>query len=300
MNNETIQQFDNTCRLIRVRLRRGIPTKWSTLHRKHLYPYVTREEIGEDRYTWIVSYKTFKEFIDPVRENLLRAVEAAEKLKTDADSLGPPGAHYIDYVESFNPKFKDVNYYKPQVTAAKNLLYKVLVLQHTGTMIYGGTGSGKTFVAGYFYHGIKESGVLEDLGIYTPWPNLFITKKAAVNQCRQAFKLQFGLDTTNFIQVWNYEALRTKLRSRYIKETTVVEQGEEKTKYEWNPGISPWSIYWDECQSTKNKQASITKIARSFSDFDGHPTWQGFCSATHGTSVAEMETMSLAMKFPIL
>jgi hypothetical protein len=229
------------------------------------------------------------------------AQEEARVQRDAAEAIADlPGAEYMDFCSDFDPKGLNVTRFKPQLTAARHLLSKCLVEQHCATMLYGGTGTGKTFVAGYFLKGILESGILKQFNIHTPWPILFVTKKPAVDQTIGVFKLQFGLDTVNDITVINYEAFLSKVRERYITTKTVVKNGEAEMVLTWNPGISPYIIFWDECQSTKNEKAQITKIARAYSEFKGHPTFQVFCSATHYTSVAEAKTMCLAMKFPIV
>lgn len=171
---------------------------------------------------------------------------------------------------------------------AANSTLEAIQEERSMTLLRGGTGTGKTFVAGDVIQQLHDMGWFK-----TKWPTFYpclvVTPAAVVPQYRKVLEYYFGLKHKKEFFVTNYEQLRTSYGERYIDKVKIAdEDGNVDYEYNWHPALNPPLIIWDEYHKLKNETSTQHKIAMALNKLpDEFKTIQVGFSATPWSRVAD-------------
>lgn len=179
-----------------------------------------------------------------------------------------------------------------QRKAVKDCLDLILIDKAKAIQIIAAAGYGKTFIAGGIACRLKDLKYADDK-TFGATKYLYVTKNTVVEQTRRVFETMFGLTMYDGFEVINYEMLRSKAGSLWVKEKASVVDGEEVIQWEWRKMLNPVVIFWDENQSLKNSISLQHQIASAFNDIKT-PIVQIFISATPYTRVCEAKCFAVA------
>lgn len=227
--------------------------------------------------------------IDSILKILPKYVEPP-KLIYIPKSLYPP-------FSSFPPRFpgQTTPLMQDQYTDAELLYNKIVLENKSGALLISGTGTGKTYVCGYFFRILLAINYFKGK-TFSPYQALVVTKAPAVEETEIVLRNNFGIDISSEVVVTNYEQLRAKLGKEMLEQKMIVKHGEPVKIWRWIPPMHPMMIWWDECQSLKNDNSLQTQIGLAFSAVEKLPTKQVFASATPFTRVCEARYWVVATK----
>jgi hypothetical protein len=134
----------------------------------------------------------------------------------------------------------------------------------------------------------------KQVGSVSPWPFVLVTKASIVEQTKRVASELFNLKHPRDILIINIDQLRSKFGELFLSEETIMENGEEHTKWIWRPMLYPCLICWDECQILKNPTSTQHKIAASYNELEN--VWQIFSSATPFTRVSEAKCFCVSTR----
>ena len=165
-----------------------------------------------------------------------------------------------------------------------------------GQLLLSGVGTGKTWMFLGVVRRLRDLNFHINIGCVSPWPYIIVTKASIVEQTKRVAKTLFNLHHPRDVLIINIEQLRSKFGELFLEEKTIIENGEEHTKWIWRPMLYPCVVCWDECQQLMNTTSTQHKIAASYNELDN--TWQIFSSATPFTRVAGAKCFCVATRIP--
>lgn len=231
-------------------------------------------------------------------------VAAAEKVSKDlVAEMTNVKTDFSKYKLDFaNPaRRRNVELRNWQQAAADNLFVNTYYHKMPSQLLLSGVGTGKTFMAGECISKLLDSNWAMSIGCLAPFPFLVVTKASVVEQFKSDLSYRFGIDCENGeVLVTNYEQLRAKFGEQFIKEETVVVQGEPEIKLTWKPYVHPAFIVWDECHSLKNDSSTQHKIAMACNDAHlSGKLYQLFMSATPFTRISDTKCFTISCRHAI-
>lgn len=175
---------------------------------------------------------------------------------------------------------------KHQRDTAKQIYLNFTLHNRRATLLEGGAGNGKTFVAAAVVRKMLDENFFKDCR--SPWPVLWITRASIVEQTSRVCRELFGLCPHTECIVINVEQLRAKFGEYMVDCSTVVRGGEEHIIWTWRPRFHPTMFIIDECQFAKNDDSTQAKIISSISEIaDSEIVRVLLMSATPFTRVIE-------------
>tara|TARA_R110000868_G_scaffold3147_1_gene20895 strand:+ start:630 stop:1532 length:903 start_codon:yes stop_codon:yes gene_type:complete len=168
-------------------------------------------------------------------------------------------------------------------------------------LLLSGVGTGKTMMVGSMIQRLLDAHWPAKVKSFAPWPIIVVTKASVVEQFCSDLQYRFGIDIDNGeVLVTNYEQLRSKFGEQFIKESTVVKNGEPEIELSWKPFVHPALIVWDECHSLKNEGSTQARIAMACNkpELKGK-MFQVFMSATPFTRVGDCKVFTCATRHEI-
>lgn len=168
-------------------------------------------------------------------------------------------------------------------------------------LLLSGVGTGKTMMVGSMIQRLLDSEWARKIGSFAPWPIIVVTKASVVAQFQSDLQYRFGIDIDGGeVLVTNYEQLRSKFGEQFIKESTIVKNGEPEIVLDWKPFVHPALIVWDECHSLKNPDSTQSRIAQACNkpELTGK-MFQIFMSATPFTRVGDCKCFTTACRHEI-
>jgi hypothetical protein len=226
-----------------------------------------------------------------------QAPEAPKEMEQIVEA--PTGVHEYPLPElTDNKKVQPFGF---QIRKTREMMHKVLVEKRRAILLLSGTGSGKTFMLGATICGLFREGFFADYK--SPmWPVLYVTKASIVAQTEDVLYNLFKLDPRK-VRVTNIEQLRATMGKIYIKEETVIVQGQEHIIFKWHKMTMPRLVIWDESQVLKNIDSTQSRIAQALNDaneFTHGPeatkTVQIFSSATPFMRLVETKCFAVATR----
>lgn len=185
-----------------------------------------------------------------------------------------------------------------QKKAVAQMLDNVLIHRYRSNLLLGQAGCGKTFMFGAFLFYLKKNRFAQEvLQSVSPWPYLVVTKATLVTKTKRDLERYFKLKCPRDVQVINIEQLRSEFGKLFVKERIEIIDGEEEISWQWEPGIYPAVVIWDECQVLKNSTSIQHKIGLSYSELPN--TVQVFSSATPFTRVCEAKCFCIATRHKV-
>jgi hypothetical protein len=175
---------------------------------------------------------------------------------------------------------------------------------HRAVMNDGGTGSGKTFLAGALIAEVFKQGHHIDQGIppmyqkmlaNLPYRVLIITRKSIIPQYKAVLE-RFGLGQylrDNRIVVTNYNQLSSQFADIFVKEKFNPYTG--ASELEFISGFKPYLVIYDECQGLRNRDTQQTRFVLAMNAIEDPPL-QVFMSATPWVTVNDCRTFVIAAK----
>src|ERR1044071_1992518 len=163
-----------------------------------------------------------------------------------------------------------------------------------GQLLLSMVGSGKTWMFLAVFRRLRDIEFHKQVGSVSPWPFVLVTKASIVEQTKRVASELFNLKHPRDIFIINIDQLRSKFGELFLSEETIMENGEEHTKWIWRPMLYPCLICWDECQILKNPTSTQHKIAASYNELEN--VWQIFSSATPFTRVSEAKCFCVSTR----
>lgn len=226
---------------------------------------------------------------------------SSDEHSTKRDGIG---REIPEITSSFVPKYPDqkvdlITDQCNQPQAAREL-WSMIEKSYPAFMLIAEPGIGKTYIIGAIVKNFIEQGLIEKSGTHAPWPVFYITRATIKAQTEGVLKDGFNLDTTNTVNVYNIEFLRSMLGTTFVKEQLVIKEGIEELKFKWKLNIHPVLVIWDECQALARDISIQTQIAISLSELgytEGNiRVTQVFVSATPFSKISETKCFSIATK----
>lgn len=183
-----------------------------------------------------------------------------------------------------------------QRKAVKQMLDNVLIHKLRGQLLLASTGTGKTYMCGAFIRRLVDIKFTEDK-TFGPTEYLYVTRATIVEQTKRVFEHQFKLGPKDGVEVLNIEQLRSRAGALWVNEKTIIQNGEERTVWEWRKGIHPVVLMLDECQAVKNEGSTQSNIINSFAEIPTKITHTVFVSATPFCKVTEAKSFVLNCHF---
>lgn len=154
---------------------------------------------------------------------------------------------------------------KPTLEIYRGIVDKGLRAQY----LSAGTGTGKTVMYFQILRWLKDSGFI-DTHSFAPYPMMVLTKTNIIDQTLGVARDRFGFDPEkDGLIVTSYDQLRSGFGKRYIKETTVIVDGEPEVRFKWFEGIHPLVIVIDEGHSVKNEASLQSRQNQALKDLKG-------------------------------
>lgn len=155
---------------------------------------------------------------------------------------------------------------KHQRDTAKQIYLNFTTNNRRATLLEGGAGNGKTFVAAAVVRKLIDENFFKDCR--SPWPVLWITRASILEQTSRVCRELFGLSPTDDCIVINVEQLRAKFGEYMVDCSTIVRGGEEHIIWQWRPKFHPMMFIIDECQFAKNDDSTQAKIVAAISEIE--------------------------------
>lgn len=169
---------------------------------------------------------------------------------------------------------------------AKQTLDKIIVEKKNGVLLVAGAGNGKTFILGAVIRRLLDMNFHVGRTI-SPWPYFYITKASVVEQTKRVLENKFNINTVTECMVTNYDQLRATLGEIFLKEKTIVTNGEPHIIWEWRKHINPCVFIIDECHSAKNEDSTQATIINAIANIEDPNVVCIFSSATPFARVSE-------------
>ena len=181
-----------------------------------------------------------------------------------------------------------------QIKECKQIWDGFVTHEKRAAMMIAGTGTGKTFMAGYLANRLHASGWFKKYMVCTT-PILVVTKASVVGQFTDIIRYQFGMDSS-VARILNYDALRSgKGTMLGLARRTRVENGEEVDYYEWPVMNTPGLVIHDEWHAEKNLGSTQHAIMESLCYTPTMwPVLHIFASATPLTRISDAVNFALA------
>lgn len=155
---------------------------------------------------------------------------------------------------------------KHQRDTAKEIYINFTSFNRRATLLEGGAGNGKTFVAAAVVRKLIDENFFKDCR--SPWPVLWITRASIVEQTSRVCRELFGLCPHTECIVINVEQLRAKFGEYMVDCSTIVKGGEEHIIWQWREKFHPMMFIIDECQFAKNDDSTQAKIISAISEIN--------------------------------
>ncbi len=169
-------------------------------------------------------------------------------------------------------------------------------MTHNSQLLIASTGAGKTFIAGATIRRMLDANFHEGK-TYGCTNYLYVTKSSVVEQTKRVFRNFFNLQHPNDVEVINIEQLRSKAGQLWLKQESLIVNGEEQFFWKWKPLLSPPVLILDECQTVKNPSSTQHKLVVSYSDLPN--VTQLWMSATPFARISEAKAFCLSLKLDI-
>lgn len=228
------------------------------------------------------------------------AEKASKDLVAEMTNVKTDFSQYkLDYI---NPtRRRNIELRNWQQAAADNLFVNTFYHKMPSQLLLSGVGTGKTMMAAELLTKLIDSNWATSIGCFAPFPFLVVTKATVVEQFKSDLTYRFGIDCeNNEVLVTNYEQLRSKFGEQFIKEETVVVNGEPEIKLTWKPYVHPAFIVWDECHSLKNDTSTQHKIAMACNEPNlNGKMYQLFMSATPFTRISDTKCFTISTRHAV-
>lgn len=226
-----------------------------------------------------------------------------EQINTPPTEVKVNPAVLAEYPSNFlNPDRKmSIEMRNWQQSTADAMFIDLFYHKMNAQLLLSGVGTGKTMMVGSMLQRLRDSGWITKVGSFAPWPLIVVTKASVVEQFCSDLQYRFGVDIDNGeVLVTNYEQLRSKFGEQFIKEETIVKNGEPEIVLSWKPFVHPALIVWDECHSLKNENSTQAKIAMACNkpELKGK-LYQVFMSATPFTRISDAKCFTCATRHEI-
>lgn len=177
----------------------------------------------------------------------------------------------------------------------KEILDDIRIKKKRGLYLVAKAGDGKTFIAGAIFRRLIDSNFQSTTSNISPWPYIYITKAAVVEQIKWVFKNKFNLSDDDVLVI-GIDQLRSRFGELFVSEKTIVVHGQEQTIWVWRKLINPLVIVWDESHVLKNPSSTQSSIAQSYNNIESEDTYQIFSSATPGVRVQDFKCFAVSTR----